>query len=364
MEKILFITSSSVNGGAQKHIRDMFIALSSKRLQVYLVAPNGWLTAELYTYQNKIFIMDASLKNVKKLRSTMDEIKPDIVNTFILSGGCFGYLAWLKREYGKIFITVNNPVLYDGVTKLNSIIYPQLYKWMDKSCSLFITKSKTIENEVASIINDKHKVKSIKNGIDFSVFDKDGKYENIKKELGIPIDALIITNVAALNKRKGQINLITAAKKIIEKNNNIYFLIVGDGDERVTLNKQIKALGIKDSVFLLGKRNDINRILGYTDIFILPSLHEGLPNALMEAMSMGVPCIATDVGGVRELISNDSLGIVIQPKSSQAIEVAVNCLINSLPLRKKMGQAARAKMQNYYELGAVADELLEIYKSN
>lgn len=362
MEKILFITSSSINGGAQKHIRDMFIALTKKGLQLYLVAPSGWLTDELSLYQEKIFIMDASLKNVKRLCSIMDEIKPDIVNTFILSGGCFGYLAWLKRRYGKIFVTVNNPIQYDGISKLNSNIYPQLYKWMSKGCCSFLTKSKTLENEVATIIGNKHKVMSIRNGIDFSVFDKDGEYTDIKEELGIPSDAIIITNVAVLDKRKGQCYLIDAAKKLVEQYDRIYFLIVGDGEEKAALNTQIEDLQLNERVLLLGKRRDINRILSFTDVFVLSSLHEGLPNALMEAMSMGLPCIATDVGGVRELISDKLQGIVIKTKSASEIEKGVVKLLSSKLLREKIGAAAYEKMKKYYELGAVADELRVIYK--
>lgn len=363
MERILFITSSSINGGAQKHIRDMFIALTNKGLQVYLVAPSGWLTDELNRYKGRIFILDASLKNVKKLRSIMDEIKPDIVNTFILSGGCFGYLAWLKKKYGKIFVTVNNPVLYDGVNQLNSILYPQLYKWMAKGCSAFLVKSKTVKDEVAEIIKDRHKAISIKNGIDFFVFNKDGEYKDIKEELGLPCDAFIITNVGMLDKRKGQYYLIGAAKQLVEKYDKMYFLLVGDGDDRLSLVAQIAELGLEERVLLLGKRKDINRVLYYTDIFVLPSLHEGLPNALMEAMSMGLQCVATDVGGVRELISDESLGIVIQPKSESEIKKAIETLLSDGSHRAKMGIASYEKMKNQYELGVVVNELRDIYET-
>ena len=320
--KILFITSSSINGGAQKHIRDMFLTLSKQGNDVYLVAPSGWLMDELSQYDNHLIKMDLSIKNTKNLKKILSQIQPDITNTFILSGAFFGVLAWKQKKYGKIFVTVNNPVLYDGVSFLQKQIYPKVYRWLSKFASAFLVKSDTVSDEVAQIINRKKPVLSIKNGIDFSVFDKCGSYEDLRSEYKVKKDDILISNVAALDLRKGQRHIVDAVAEL-RNEYPIHVFLAGDGDDKEALIKYVTDNNAENFVHFIGRRSDVNSVLANSDMFILSSYHEGLPNALMEALAMGLPCIATDVGGVRQLIRNDVEGIVIMPKSSEEIKLAI-----------------------------------------
>ena len=106
----------------------------------------------------------------------------------------------------------------------------------------------------------------------------------------------------------------------------------------------------------------MNVILANSDIFVLPSNHEGLPNSLMEAMAMGLPCVATDVGGVRQLITDSSKGTVVSPKSSAEIASAIENYLDHPVLMKKTGENAYSSMRKNYEQQAVAEELLTIYE--
>lgn len=139
--KILFVTSSSINGGAQKHIREMFCSLTKQGHEVRIVAPKGWLLDELKEYSDKVVSMECNIKNIGMLEALLDSYRPDVTNTFILSGGCFGVAAWRKRKYGKIFVTVNNPVIYDGISNAGKIFYPKLYRWMSRYASAFLVKA-------------------------------------------------------------------------------------------------------------------------------------------------------------------------------------------------------------------------------
>ena len=357
--KILFITSSSINGGAQKHIREMFKSLTNLKHDVYLIAPNGWLTEELKAYRNKIICLSSGIKNIRKLEDYLDLIQPDITNTFILSGGVFGTLAWKKKKYGKLFVTVNNPVIYPGISFIRRLLYPQMYRWMSKYVSAFLVKADKVRDEVAEIIYKKKPVISIKNGIDFSIFDKNINYPNIRNELIMADNDILIANVAALDVRKGQKYLIQATVEL-HKQYPVHLLLVGEGDMEDKLKAQVNEVGAESYIHFLGRRNDINVILGNTDIFVLSSIHEGLPNSLMEAMAMGLPCIATDVGGVRQLIDADENGLVINPKSADEIVVGVQKLL-PLGLKEKMGEKAYEKIVNQYNQNNVVRELEEIY---
>ena len=361
--KILFITSSSINGGAQKHIKEMFLSLTRMGHTVNLAAPQGWLTNELKDFPENIIIIDSSWRNIQKMSSVINAFRPDITNTFILSGGCFGVAAWKKKKYGKIFVTVNNPVIYDGISCINRIIYPLLYKWMAKYASAFLVKSDKVRDEVRGVIRNRCKVLSIKNGIDFQCFDKDGAYSDLRETLGFSQDDIILTNVAALEERKGQKYLLDAIAKLKDKY-PIQTLIVGEGSIREDLEKQIEEKDLKDNVFLLGARKDINSILYNSDIFVLSSIHEGLPNALMEAMAMGKPCVATDVGGVRQLITNEREGLVVDSKDSEGICKAVEKIINNAEYAEEIKNNAYQKMKNEFDQSAVTQELLKIYTTD
>lgn len=359
--KILFVTSSSINGGAQKHIREMFLSLSNMGHNLYLAAPEGWLLDELSIYKDRLYQLSTLRMSKKKLEAIMDKIQPDVTNTFILSGGVLGVLAWKKKKYGKLFITVNNPVLYDGISVIKRILYPRFYRWMSGYASAFLVKSDTVRNEVKQVIKGDKQVLSIKNGVDFNKFNRFVSYPDIRMKLGIHHDEIVIANVAVLNERKGQHYLINAIAEL-RKQYPVHLLLVGEGSFRETLENCVKEINAIEFVHFLGRRSDVNVVLANSDLFVLSSNHEGLPNSLMEAMAMGLPCIATDVGGVRQLITNSSQGFVIPPKNPQKIVAAITYYLDNKKVMKEVGKNAYEIICKNYEQQAVAKELLNIYK--
>lgn len=359
--KILFITSSSINGGAQKHIREMYKSLSALGHDMYLVAPEGWLTNELVSFKDKIIKMNCVAKSIKDLAGVIEGIKPDVTNTFVLSGGIFGTMAWKEKKYGKLFVTVNNPVVYPGISTVRRILYPSMYRWMSRYVSVFLVKADKVRDEVAEVIRNKKPVISIKNGIDFNIFDKDIEYPNIRIKFGITKKDIVITNVAALDIRKGQQYLVEAAIEL-RKKYPVHIFLVGEGNDEERLKEIVKEKMAQNYIHFLGRRSDINVVLANSDIFILPSLHEGLPNALMEAMAMGLPCVATDVGGIRQLIDDADKGIVIHSKSVDEIIYAAKAVIDNPEMATMIGKNANKEMIKKFNQQEVAAELLTIYE--
>lgn len=358
--KILFITSSSINGGAQKHIREMFLSLTKMGHELYLAAPEGWLLDELSTYKDNLYPLYSLRKSKQKLVTILDEIKPDVINTFILSGGIAGTRAWKERRYGKLFVTVNNPVLYDGVSLMGKLLYPRFYRWMSQYASAFLVKSDTVRDEVKVVIKGRKPVLSIKNGIDFIKFDKNKTFPDLRKDLGIKEEDIVITNVAVLNERKGQQYLIGAVVEL-RKKYPVHLLLAGEGPFRSALEECVMKNDASDYVHFLGRRSDVNIVLANSDIFVLPSNHEGLPNSLMEAMAMGLPCVATDVGGVRQLITDNNKGIVVPPKSTSKLVDAIAYYLEHPKEMVEIGNNANQFMIDNFEQQAVAKELIDIY---
>jgi glycosyltransferase involved in cell wall biosynthesis len=232
---------------------------------------------------------------------------------------------------------------------------------MGKYANAFLVKSDKVRDEVSNVLNGRRPVLSIKNGVDFKVFNKDTIYPDLKAGLGISKDSFIISNVAVLDERKGQKYLLEAAVRLREKY-PIHFVISGEGPLRNTLEQEARQYKIDNIVHFLGRRSDVNCILANSQIFILPSNHEGLPNSLMEAMAMGVPCIATDVGGVRQLITDGVNGIIINPKSVDDIVESVTVLMNDKEKMKEMGDKAFQFIHDNFKQEEVAKELIQIYE--
>lgn len=360
--RILFVTSSSINGGAQKHIREMYKSLTSLGHEMYIAAPKGWLLDELREYRERCYSFSSIRNGIKTVSRLIETVQPDVINTFILSGAVIGTMAWKKKKIGKLFITVNNPVVYDGITVIRKILYPLLYRYLAQNAVAFLVKSDKVRDEVELVIKSKKPVISIKNGVDFTVFNKNREYSKIRSVLDIRDDEIIIGNVAVLNERKGQQYLIEAVNNLREIY-PVHLIIAGEGPFRLELEQQIVKLNASKFIHLLGRRSDINTVLANCDLFVLPSLHEGLPNSLMEAMAMGLACIATDVGGVRQLITDNENGLVVRPKSSKEIVSAVKKLLTDTKIMNIFGEKAYEFMQRNFKQEVVAKDLIDIYQT-
>lgn len=140
-------------------------------------------------------------------------------------------------------------------------------------------------------------------------------------------NGIIISNVGRLSEQKGQIYFIEAAKDVVSKYNNVYFFIIGSGEDEEKLKEQIKKLNLEDKIFMLGYRKDIKSLMRQSDIICLSSLWEGLPLVPIEAISLGKIVVSTDVGGTCEIIQNGFNGYICQKGNSKELS---NCIINAL----------------------------------
>ena len=121
-------------------------------------------------------------------------------------------------------------------------------------------------------------------------------------------------------------------------------VIIGEGPSRPRLEAQIRRLKLEQNVWLLGERKEVTAWLSSFDIFVLPSLWEGLPNSLLEAMALGLPAIASRVDGIPEVIENDKTGILVPPKEPAQLAIAIASLAGDSEKRTALGAAAKAEI--------------------
>ena len=191
----------------------------------------------------------------------------------------------------------------------------------------------------------------IYNGIDVDGFaarrvDRERK----RTELGLPRDAYVGITVGRLVPVKGQRYLIEAAARIGDRIPPLMILLAGDGPLRPELEQHAASMGVEDKVRFLGTRQDIPELLSCADVFVLPSLNEGLGLVLVEAMAMGVPCVATAVGGVPEVVADDVTGILVPPRDPRALADAVVRLADDPDRAREMGEQGRERAREMFSI--------------
>ena len=232
--------------------------------------------------------------------------------------------------------------------------------------NFFITVSEELKNELVDIwkVNEK-KIKVIPNGIDTVRFRPDPILrEQIRDELDINDNIILIGVVGWLRPIKNQRAVINIMPVLLNQNKNIKLVLVGDGNEKSYLIKLSHELGVSSNVVFLGHRNDIPSVMNAFDIYVQPSLFEGMSNTIMEAMAVGLPVIAMDVGGNNELVQNEKTGYLIPQGQfeTKMLKARIEELVLNKNERKKMGEFARNMMVTHFPVKNMIKSNEELYK--
>ncbi len=172
---------------------------------------------------------------------------------------------------------------------------------------------------------------------------------------------LVVGTVAHLSPEKGHRTLLEAAARIVSKVPDVHFVFVGRGELMSELDEMIQELGIQNHVLLTGFRSDSEALMKRFDIFCLPSLSEGLSSAILVAMASRLPVIATQVGGIPELVIDGETGIVVPPNDPDQLAEALCKVLGSCELRQRMGQAGRQRIEESFTLERKLQETESLY---
>jgi glycosyltransferase involved in cell wall biosynthesis len=210
------------------------------------------------------------------------------------------------------------------------------------------------------------KVITIRNGIDLADYDPcmllPAERKQLRAELGLQGAGGIVGTVASLQVKKGHSYLLEAIPLVLSEFPDAYFLLAGEGPERGRLRAMTRRLQIEDRVRFLGVRHDISRILALIDLFVLPSLWEGLPNAILEAMAMQKPVVATTVDGNVEAVVAGKTGLLVPPRDAFALADAIRELLRDSEIARNMGVAGRERIEQGFSLPQIIDEYDMLYK--
>jgi glycosyltransferase involved in cell wall biosynthesis len=206
------------------------------------------------------------------------------------------------------------------------------------------------------------KISVVDNGVEIERFCPRTASDHLRDEIGLKRDDFVIGTVGNLNWEKGHAYLIDAAKHILKVCESAKFLIIGDGGLREALEQKVLGLGLKRQFVFTGIRGDIPELLGVMDIFVLPSVREGLPMALLEAMAAGKAIVSTKVGAIPRVLEDRVNGMLVEPMNSEALGSSVIELMMTDGLIDVMGKRARRKVADQYSSRSMADNYIRIYK--
>ncbi len=202
------------------------------------------------------------------------------------------------------------------------------------------------------------RLRCIPGGVDVSRFADAAPLD--RDSLGIPGKATLVLWTGRLDPVKGLADLVDAVAVLNDP--RVFVGLVGEGDDEPALRRQIDRAGLTDRVQLLGRRDDVPRLLATADVFAFPSLTEGLPNALLEAMAAARPIVATDVPGCRDLITNERTGLLVPPRRPDELARGLRRLIDDAELAARLGRAARRLVADRYDFSVTVARYAALYR--
>jgi len=213
----------------------------------------------------------------------------------------------------------------------------------------FVANSQEVAAELIEAGFPNDRIRQIPNGVDIEHFQPRSDPSAARSALGLP-DGPLLVFVGRLDPQKGLENLLTAVEPELKKRRNLHVLLLGDGPLRRALEIRVRQSDLQERVLFKGVVPDVCPYLQAADVFALPSVGEGMPNALLEAMAAGLPCVASRIGGCTDVVTDGKDGLLVPPDQPGPLGRAVGQLLDSLELRKGLGAAARQTVVRGFSL--------------
>jgi glycosyltransferase involved in cell wall biosynthesis len=263
-------------------------------------------------------------------------LRADIVHTFLLTASLYGRFAAMLARVPIIIGTEVN------IYEQKNPWHIKAERWLMEHTDRVVVSAESVRDfYVDQVGADRERIDVVYNAVDWAQLRTNASRDEVRAGFGVPLDAPLAGIIARLTEQKAHTHLFQAMATTngLEQ---LHLLVVGDGHLREPLEKQTVDLGINDRIHFLGARRDLGNILSAIDLFVMPSLWEGLPLSMVLAMGAGLPVVATRVAGIPEVVHDGETGVLIPPADSTALGAALVKLVRDSELRARIGSAARA----------------------
>ena len=372
---ILYVVTKLELGGAQKQALSLMRRLNNEEYNIFLfTADVGLLMDEALAISGitvkRSRFLERPINPLKDLLALFEiysfirEKQIDIVHTHSSKAGIVGRLAARIAGVKIIIHTVHGWSFNDYQPFWTRLLYIGLERWIGGFTNRLIVVSRyDQEKGLSNAIVSENRYSLIRYGIDYAEFSGKQGTEKTRQELGIGADDLVVGMIACFKPQKSPGDFVRLAGLINQSLPGVKFVLVGDGVLRESIEDLISQYNLPNNMFLLGWREDIPEILSAIDVFALTSLWEGLPISVLEAFASHKPVVATDTGGVREVVSENKTGCLVPAGDIKAMAEKVKILLNDKSLRLKMGDNAHSSLGVSYRLDYTVNSTKELYEN-
>ena len=371
--KVIHLVTRLDLGGAQQNTLHTVRNLDRSKFEAVLVCgPGGMLDEEvrndpgiraifiesLYRDISPFYDLLALLELTKVLLAE----KPAILHTHSSKAGILGRLAAALAGVPVVVHTYHGFGFHDR----QPAFVKNVYVYLERLCArftgalVFVSKANIAYAAKHSLVNPNDAV-LIRSGVNLAGLPAKTDAAKLKMSAGIGMHKLLVVSVGNLKPQKNAGDFVSAAAAVLAQVPEARFVFLGDGPQRRALEARAFTLGLEGKVLFLGWRRDTAQWLAAADVFVLTSLWEGLPRALVEAMKSGLPsvCYATD--GVTDLITNDVNGYMVEPGNHAALAGHVTALLKDESLRKRLGGAAAAAIGPEFDIDGMVRSQEALY---
>ncbi|MBI5788269.1 MAG: glycosyltransferase family 4 protein [Candidatus Schekmanbacteria bacterium] len=359
--KVVHIITRLDRGGSAENTLLTVIGLNKARYEVSLISgcsqnPPQILMNQLAESGIKFIVINDLVREISPWRDikAMLTIRrlirgADIVHTHTSKAGIVGRWAAFAAKVPHTVHTPHGHVFYGYYNRIITRFFILLERISASVTDKIICLTKKEAEDYTTLgIGGLQKYMVIHSGVkldNFRATSDSGRL--LREKLHIPLQAKIVGSLGRLEEVKGYKYFVEAASVIADQFPAVYFLLAGDGARRAELSEQCNRRELQKRFIFYGWQEDAATVMSVMDIFILPSLNEGMGRVLVEAMSMGKPIVATAVGGVPELIKHEQNGILVPPKDAQALACAVTRLLKNPELADKIASNTKRDVDQY-----------------
>ena len=378
-QKILYLITKSNFGGAQRYVYDLATKLPKESFEVKVACGgHGALTEKLSTAGIPTLIIPNLTRNVNifqdilvfsHILGILRQERPDIIHLNSSKIGGIGALAGRLSGVPKIIFTAHGWAWHESRSPFARTVIKILHWITVLLCHQVITVAEKERDEMAQIPWTKSKLIAIHNGIEQIAFLEKATARDFlitkNPALATYKNSLWIGAVGELHKNKGYEYLLTAfenlARTVLAR--DIPLVIIGEGEERPKLENLAEAVLAKNTekVFFLGQIPDASLYLKAFDVFALTSIKEGLPYVLLEAGLAGLPVVASDIGGISEIITDKKTGILTPPRDVAVVADSLTSLLGNAHLRQSLGTALQSSVNQNFTVEKMLTETIAIY---
>ncbi len=360
--RVVEVLATGTNGGAQEHVFSLLTRLDRERYDVSVVSLSpGSAVRKLQRFGFPVTVIDEpdDASAVQTLTALLADLGPDVVHNHMFRAELVGTRAAMavaaagrRRPY--VLSTVHSSRIRseDDRAELRS-----LTRRMDR----LIAVSRAVVAKIEHEGRDGAPVSLIHNGVDLERYDHTGPCCTLHEEYGMEPGSPIVGVVARLEPEKGHPTLLAAWPAVLAAVPNAYLLIVGEGGRREELEAEVARLGIAHRVVFTGRRDDMPAVTAALDVAVLPSYREAQGLTVLEAMALSRPVVASNVGGIPEMIEDGVTGILVPPHDPDALAAAIVRLLVDHPYADTIAKAGHDLVHRRFCIEIMVRETEDLY---